>query len=439
MEAKDTPNAVKYLLEAAELARERGANVEALNSIERVLELVSDDELETRIRALDLKSRVLSNLGDYDACLLNAETLLILAQEFKDENQIAEAHYLKGVTFHQLGNLQGAVQALDHAVAAAKRAGNQKIEAKALGYKVVPLTRLGEIETAEKLSEEAIRLAELVDNELVLARNLINVSFFYGETGDLSRAVEMLQHQLEITKQTSSLRGRAAGLGNLGFNYVLLGMYPEGISSVEQAMKISLQIGYLAQVIHNRWNLSLANLRMGNPEAAVQSLKEVDLDVVGRGFLETYHLFYSGLAREGVGDHKKAKANFEKSYEAFLNMDFKANASDSLAGISRCSLNLVQLDEAMQSAEELWSYLKKNGSSGMELPILSYLTCADVFREVEDTEKSAAATHEGYEVLMEMANKISDPDMRRSFLENVPEHRTMVEMWDRMGGELDEE
>jgi tetratricopeptide (TPR) repeat protein len=245
----------------------------------------------------------------------------------------------------------------------------------------------------------------------------------------------MLSHQLELTKRIGSLKGNAIGLGNLGFYYVMLGLYPEGISSIEGAMEISLQIGYLAQYIHNRWNLCLANLRMGNPQEAVQILEEVDLDLVGKGFLEPYHRFYSGLAREGIEDHRGAKADFETGYESFLEMDFKANAFDSLAGKARCSLNLGQHAEAKQSAEELWNYLRENGSSGMELPVLSYLTCAEIYEEVGDAKKYTAATREGYQLLMEMAEKISDPDMRRSYLENVPEHRSMVELWDKTSGQ----
>jgi predicted ATPase/predicted Ser/Thr protein kinase len=434
MEAKDIINTVKYLLEAAELARERGANVEALKSIELILSHGSDVDLVTRLRALKVKSDVLSNLGDYDACLSNDEMLLTLAQEAQDENWLAEAYYLHGVTLHDLGNLQKALEILDQAAVVARRVENQQVEAKVLGYKVVPLTRLGEIEAAEKLAEEAIRLAELADDDLVLARTLTNVSFFYGETGNLSRAAEMLRHQLEITKRIGSLKGRAIGLGNLGWTYVMLGMYREGISNIEQAMEISLQIGYLAQCVHNRWNLSLANLRMGTLEAAVNNLEQIDIDVIGKGFLEAYHFWYSGLVGEGIGDYTKAKEDFKKGKEAFQEMDFKANASDSLAGITRCLLKLEKLDEAKQCSEELWNYLKKNGSSGMELPILAYITCADTFREVGDTENYTTAIREGHEVLLEMADKISDPDMRRSFLENVPEHRTMVEMWGRMAG-----
>jgi len=32
--------------------------------------------------------------------------------------------------------------------------------------------------------------------------------------------------------------------------------------------------------------------------------------------------------------------------------------------------------------------------------------------------------------LMERADKISDPDWRKSFLENVPEHLALIEMWE---------
>jgi hypothetical protein len=33
--------------------------------------------------------------------------------------------------------------------------------------------------------------------------------------------------------------------------------------------------------------------------------------------------------------------------------------------------------------------------------------------------------------LKDFAGKISDPEWRKSFLENVPEHRAIIEMWER--------
>ena len=37
----------------------------------------------------------------------------------------------------------------------------------------------------------------------------------------------------------------------------------------------------------------------------------------------------------------------------------------------------------------------------------------------------------GYQALTEMARKISEPAWRQSFLENVPDNRELLEMWER--------
>lgn len=41
------------------------------------------------------------------------------------------------------------------------------------------------------------------------------------------------------------------------------------------------------------------------------------------------------------------------------------------------------------------------------------------------------ALETGYREWMTRAEKIGDPDWRKSFLENVSEHRAIVEMWER--------
>jgi len=428
LEAKDTSNAVKYLLEAAELAREKGGYIEALKLLDQIIAYGDEVELLTRIRTLEVRSPVLHTLGEYDACLLNDETLLKLAQESQDQDRLAEAYFLHGALLHDLGNFPEAVEALDESAKIAKDVGNKGTEAKVIGYKVLPLIRLGKINEAEQITNEAIRLAEAANDDLVLARNLTNIAVYYTNIGDTSQAVEMLQRQLEITTRLGSLKGRTIGLGNLGFNYVMLGLYPEGISNIKQALEIAEQIGFIAQTIYTRWNLCLANLRMGNSEAAVQILEDVNLEEVSKGFLVSYHLFFTGLAREGVKDYAQAKEDFQTGNKEFLEMDMIANAFDSLAGKARCAMKLGEDEAAKQITGELWNYLQENGSSGMELPILAYLTCAEIFQAGGDTKNLADAVQEGHGVLIEMANKISDPVMRQSYLENVPEHQKMVEL-----------
>jgi hypothetical protein len=65
----------------------------------------------------------------------------------------------------------------------------------------------------------------------------------------------------------------------------------------------------------------------------------------------------------------------------------------------------------------------------MEFPILAYQTCADLFAAVGDVERSRVAIEKGYRELLDRAERIGDPAWRFSFLENVPEHRTITERW----------
>ncbi len=68
----------------------------------------------------------------------------------------------------------------------------------------------------------------------------------------------------------------------------------------------------------------------------------------------------------------------------------------------------------------------------MELPLLAYLTCAEILQTLGDELNAKDAIKEGNNLLMELADKISDPSMRQSYLENVPEHQKLIELGNRL-------
>jgi hypothetical protein len=51
---------------------------------------------------------------------------------------------------------------------------------------------------------------------------------------------------------------------------------------------------------------------------------------------------------------------------------------------------------------------------------------------LDDPATSRAALEAGYGELMACADKISRPEWRKLFLENMPERRAIVEMWERL-------
>ena len=90
-----------------------------------------------------------------------------------------------------------------------------------------------------------------------------------------------------------------------------------------------------------------------------------------------------------------------------------------------------RLDEAREYTNSVWELLTTHGPGAMEFPTWAYWTCADLFDALGDTERSRAAVTAGHRALIQYADKISNPEWRRSYLENVPENRAMVEMWER--------
>ena len=64
----------------------------------------------------------------------------------------------------------------------------------------------------------------------------------------------------------------------------------------------------------------------------------------------------------------------------------------------------------------------------MEFPILAYLTCARIFEKLGDQERRQRSIEDGYQVLMERADKISNHEWRNTYLEDIPEHQFIYGM-----------
>ena len=102
------------------------------------------------------------------------------------------------------------------------------------------------------------------------------------------------------------------------------------------------------------------------------------------------------------------------------------------ATAARALLALGRQEEARPLTAEAWHYLREQGTEGLSSPSWSYLCILDVVAAIETPGISAREVIEaGHNELMQRAEKISNPDWRRSFLENVAENRAIVERWQR--------
>ena len=257
---------------------------------------------------------------------------------------------------------------------------------------------------------------------------------FYVEAGDLARAAQLHQEQVAIDRRLGDRGSEANALLNLGYDYALLGLYSSARAALEQALHMLQAIGARRESAYALLNLGLAYWRGGDTHAAREVLARArsDLEATGDTFGRAAGLSYAALVLERSGELAEAQRHFDQARDMFDAMGVSGYAADARAGLARCALAQGQWDEALRRANEVWAYLQQHNSQGMEFPIRAYLTCAEMFESLDESDRSRAAVEEGYRDLIQRAQKISNFEWGKSFLENVPEHRALLERWDRI-------
>ncbi len=434
--AGDSDAAASWYRRAGVRALSRGAYIEASDLFNRTLDMLPAADREGRWDVLLKRDEALSALGENEIRNEGISKILVLAQDFNDQNRIAEALYRQGVFFQGLGDYQRAIEPLETALGLARDTSDQRLQALGLAMLALCQARLGELESVAAAAEEAISIAGRAKDDPTLARVLNNAAICFTGSGDIAKAADLYERQVEVAGRSGSIAAEAIGLGNLGFIYAQLGMFEKSRSTLERALRLNQALGARRAVAYNLLNLALASWRLGESRVAQDQLKKAIpmLMAVGESFGLAMRLSYLGLAQEQLGAVSEARGSFEESKHALEELGLHGYSRDCIAGMARCALAQGCTDEAKKFSDDLWTDLKSHGAVGMEFPIGAYVTCAQVFDAVGDSEKSKEAIESGYHQLMEQADKIGDVEWRNRYLENVPEHREIREMWDRGAG-----
>jgi len=424
-------------LQAGERAKDQGATAEARKFFDRVLELLPPIDRERRWRALLKREEVLLILGEPDAWRADIAALLELADRLDDNNRRAEVHYRQAEYARRTGDYRGGLRAAEEAIGAGRRAGNPLIEVQALSLKAFFLSRLGEMETARPAAEEAIGRARDLGDEATLASALARAGVYYTEIGDIARAMQLHLLEVEICHKLGNRAQEASGTANMGVSYAQLGLYKLARTTLERGLELSDAVGARRSRAYALYNLGEVRFRMGDGRGARQALDQALSDMVavndtfGRGAV----IASTGLVLEQAGDIAGAARRFEEARGTFQDLGARAVAVDCLAALARCALAQGRPDDARRHAEETWTYLQEHGVKGMAFPVWAHQTCADIFDALGEAERSRTAVEAGYRELMTLAGRISDPEWRTSFLESIPEHRAVVELWERLPAE----
>jgi class 3 adenylate cyclase/tetratricopeptide (TPR) repeat protein len=427
--AGDQSGAADWYLRAGARSHFQGALVEARSSYERVLELVPPSDHARRWQAWLGRNDAVSRLGDRAAHQQSVEALLELAQ-YLGAAQLAEAHTRHAVLLDFAGDYPAALTEYHRALANAQQSQSHSLEARLLGMMIICQSRLGDAASAATTAQLAIDRLHQVDQSDSI-KLLMNLAIYYFESGDLARAAQMYQDQAAIAQQLGDRNNQATALANLGYATLCLGMYEVGREALEESLRLYEAFGARREMAYARLNLALIFWRTDDLPAARNLLRVVqsDLATVKDRLAEAFALLYSAIVLERAGETLEARSQFEAARAIFSRAGTRANAADALTGLVRCTLTLHDLEALQTHLAELWDYLHAYGTHGMEFPLRAHLACVEAYATVGDSGTASQAVEAGYHELMLRAEKISNREWRQSFLDIVPEHRALIDLW----------
>ena len=424
--------AAQWYVRAGEGALAQGAPREARTFMDCALGLLPPAETDLRWRALAGRVEALDVLGERAAQGEDVAALVTLARGLDDPQRLAEALFRQEQYATALGDPRFQQRAADEAIEGARQAGNTALEARALASKAAWQTRQGDLAAARQTVDASLARAEAAGDAATRAFVLIRAGLHFSEVGDLAGAVRLFEEAAALAGQLGDRRSEAQARGNLGYNYVLLGLYSLAEATLERARQLTAAIGERRMRAYHLLNLGLAHVQSGSAGEAHQLLGEAvaELEVMGDTFGQAAGQLYLGLALEHEGEWATAAQRFGAAEELFISRGMDGFAVTALAGQARAALALSHAHTARRLTDRVWQYLLERGASGLEFPILAYLTCARVYTAVGDHATAAAARAAGLRELTLAADKISDAEWRRSFLVSVPEHRALAAMPD---------
>ena len=466
-QAEQWTEAGQWYRKAAKQAEAQYANHEAIRALSRSIDLTSEDELSERFELHKARSELYIITGDREALKEDIDHMLAIGRQLGNDNMLAKA-YFRLASYYTRGNqTDEALAAIDKAVEANSRAQNVEMEIRIAIAWGQALWQSGQYEAAREKYLSVYAAAHKYDVALE-AELLSSLSIICGISSDVQGAISYAEKALEIHRQVGNRFSEATTLNSLGIQARRLGNYSEAEAYYETSYNILKEFGFrfgmtvlsnnlalvwleqgqYAQAMKLLWrsndiskdlgakrngawslaHLSLVHLRLGNIENALQVAQQALAlaDESGDPDVRGYAYLYQGHALAGAGKWDEATAVYQQAVAIRQQLEQTNLSLEPMAGIVNLSLAQGTPEKAAVEAEIILEHLQKDPTlSGTNEPFSVHLTMIQ-YLQVRQDERQTAVSQHAYALLKERAEKISNPAMRDSFLQNVAAHREII-------------
>lgn len=284
LEAASWNQALKYCLQAGDMAYARYANQEAVYYYTQALDIISRAESvdsELAIKLFTRRGRALELSGHYGKSLQNYQEMETLARHHADLH-IELAALMQRTTIYSLPNRhynpQLSRELAGQAQKIAAQLGDHAAEAKITWNLLLLLLNEGQPEQAIVYGEQSLQIARQYDLTEQLAFTLEDLSGAYTTCGQIQRALALRQQAEKLWRQTGNLPMLTNNLASAAISHLLRGEFEDCENSAMRAYRISLQAENAWGQAFSQAPLYYIHLERGEFELALDGqLKSLEL------------------------------------------------------------------------------------------------------------------------------------------------------------------
>lgn len=455
-------------VQAAVQAARQSAYRQALAFNTRALELIAAHGLGTPREEFDLHERRLSQaevLGEFDLQQQDAAALEMLAAGL-DPRRRVRASFRRGALARRIGRNEESVALLEEAAALAKRHGDPLSAVQALTELGEGAFDAGDYPRAKAFLGQAVAQAE----EAILrdhTRALRLLGWIAYDGGNYDETARYWNESLDLSMALGDRPQQAMTLCNLGTLYDTQYHTAKGIAYIERGLALATEIGavsarreayrvlaggLLGVAQYERawecyeqmmalldprtdaYDLSYGLCRMA--EVVLQSGGELSLaDELSRRSVEQgvpahkelmgWVWYTRGRVLAAMGDYPAAREALETSLSLRREVGQALIGLDTQSDLVELYLHTGDLPAAQRTAAEMLAILQPAEGKIAEEPA-SWFACYRVLLASGEPDRARACLQQAYDMLLEIAGRIGDEDLRRSFLERSPQNRQIV-------------
>jgi tetratricopeptide (TPR) repeat protein len=411
-----------------------GNYAEAQAAVEKALAASQElEDLAVEVRCLAQLGLIAYRQGNYDRAKTWYNQALALFQPeetYLDEvtRAFTQAFDGLGAVYYEQGAYDQAQSCYQQALGLSRVSGDRPGEANTLFGLGVNAFYQRHFAEAQNYYQQVLTIRQVIGDSAGEGIILHHLAQVFTEAGDYGQVQKYLAEALAILQATGNRWQQIYVWNSMGIIYLTLGDLARAQGCLEQGLQLAQEIGAEESRAFLLVNLGLVMQLQSQLSVAEQLLVEglALTQIIDNKRLVSFFFSYLGAVQLQASHLEQAVEQASAALTLRNELGLRLYTTYDLSTLAATYLAMGEVTKALEYAEQTLSILEECGGEGPELPERDYLVSYQVLVAAGQAERAKATLQAGYEVVMGRADKITDPDLRQSFLERVAVNREIV-------------